>query len=283
MKLAKLRVLWIGLACVAICAGQASPPPATDQALRERIGKFYQAHVDGKYRQAEQYIAEENRDDFYTQAKTKYLSFTESKVDYSDDFTKAVVHTPTEMMWRVAQLGEMKLKKIVESNWKMVDGQWYWYQPAGVGMLVPFGPDGKPVAMKPGPPSDTPSGQSVGDRVKNFDRGALNKVEINKNILWLNKNGKSSDTVSLTNGLSGVVVMQVDCNDLPGLEVKVTPSSKQLKPGETGTVQFSYTAPAKVGAEPAVRARILIQPTQQNFPVVVNFKDNAVAPPAARK
>lgn len=261
------------------CWGQQSPPPEVDKALRSRITKFYQAHVDGKFRQAEQYIAEENRDDFYNAAKTSYLSFTESEIQYGEDFTKAIVHTPTMMLWKVPQLGEMKLRKIVESYWKLVDGQWYWYHDASnAGMIVPFGPDGKPVRMVPGP-YDTAEkkDESITDKINNFDRSALRKVEISQTQVHLNKRGGTSEEVVVKNNMTGVIVVQIDHSDLPGLDVKV--SQPELKPGESGKIVFTYQPP-KPEDKPQLNASIRIPATLQEFPLSVVFTD---PPPEAPK
>src|SRR3954468_23727332 len=64
-------------------------PPEVDAALRERIAKFYQAHVDKKPRLADQYVAEETKDFFFATSKPAYLSFHIDSIFYSDNFTKA--------------------------------------------------------------------------------------------------------------------------------------------------------------------------------------------------
>lgn len=274
-----LRLLTITLLAVAFCFGQKNPPPEVDKALRDRVAKYFQAHVDGKYRQAEQYIAEENKDEFYNSAKTAYLNFTDSTVDYTDDYTKATVHTPTEMLWKVPQLGEMKLKKIVESYWKVVDGQWYWYQDSGNrGMIVPFGPDGKPIRMNPGPNADAPKPETVADRIKNFDRGSLANIEVNRTQIHLSKAGGVGEEILVKNNLPGVVVVQVDHTDLPGMDVSINPS--QVKPGESAKVTFTYHPP-KPEDKPEMNASVRIQPTQQLFPLAITFTEPVAAPAPA--
>ncbi len=85
----------VGAILLAGSAGQDSgelfrkAPPEVDAALRARISKFYQAHVDGKYRLAEPLVAEDTKDFFYQANKPHYLSFGITRIDYSDNFTKA--------------------------------------------------------------------------------------------------------------------------------------------------------------------------------------------------
>src|ERR1044071_4289257 len=73
-------------------------PPAVDQALRERIARFYQLHVDSKFRQAESLVAEDSKDFFYSANKPKYLGFEIKQIIYSDDFTKARAVVITQMV-----------------------------------------------------------------------------------------------------------------------------------------------------------------------------------------
>ena len=55
-------------------------PPEMDQALRERVAAFLQAHVDGKFRLADQYVADESKDAFFEAHKRRYRDFEIVKV-----------------------------------------------------------------------------------------------------------------------------------------------------------------------------------------------------------
>jgi hypothetical protein len=59
-------------------------PPEVEKALRERISGFYQAYVDGKFRLAEQYVAEDTKDLHYNQEKKKYRSYEIVKITFDD-------------------------------------------------------------------------------------------------------------------------------------------------------------------------------------------------------
>src|SRR4051794_2499147 len=65
------------------------PPVEVDKALRERVQQFFDLHVKGQFRQAEALVAEDTKDFFYKGNKPRYLSCELSKIDYSDNFTKA--------------------------------------------------------------------------------------------------------------------------------------------------------------------------------------------------
>ena len=58
-------------------------PPQIDDALRENVAKFFKAHVDGKFRQAEEVIAEDSKDFFYNMEKQRYFSFEIVRINYS--------------------------------------------------------------------------------------------------------------------------------------------------------------------------------------------------------
>ena len=73
-------------------------PPAVDEALRARISKFFQAHIDGKFRQAEVLVAEDSKDFFYSANKPKYLGFEIKEIAYSENFTKAKATVVTQMI-----------------------------------------------------------------------------------------------------------------------------------------------------------------------------------------
>jgi hypothetical protein len=58
-----LAVRWAGDVCDS--SGR-SASPEVNQALRARIGEFYQEQVGGKFRHAEALVAEETKDYFYS-------------------------------------------------------------------------------------------------------------------------------------------------------------------------------------------------------------------------
>src|SRR5260370_2562002 len=64
-------------------------PPDVEDALRDRITAFYQAHVDRKFRQADDYVAQDTKDFYYEANKPGYLAFEIRKLTYADNFTSA--------------------------------------------------------------------------------------------------------------------------------------------------------------------------------------------------
>src|SRR5688572_16111719 len=85
-------------------------PPQVENALRERIAKFFEAHISGKFRLAEQVVHDDSQDIFYNSQKQKFISYEIVKIDYSENFTKATVVTAVEMDWHTARLGKIRVK-----------------------------------------------------------------------------------------------------------------------------------------------------------------------------
>lgn len=140
-------------------------PPAIDEALRDRISKFFQLQVDGKPRQAEQYVAEESKDYYYEMQKPKYLSFEIRSISYSDEFTKAKAMIAVEMIVNMPGFQNKPMKIPFMTWWKVADGQWFWYVDPDASRITPFG------KMNPGASkSDAPQAGGPPDMSKTPER-----------------------------------------------------------------------------------------------------------------
>src|SRR5258706_6272045 len=115
------------------------PPAGVDEALRARMSQFYQLHVTGEYRKAESLVSEETKDWFYEHNKPKYLSFEIRSIMYSENFTKAKATVICEQIIPLPGFAGKPMKVPGASDWKLVDGQWYWYVPLEAMRSFPFG------------------------------------------------------------------------------------------------------------------------------------------------
>src|SRR5260370_17579573 len=94
MKAATMSRAYVGLLLVSALWAQNpgdlldKAPPDVEEALRARITAFYQAHVDKKFRQADEYVAADTKDFYYEANKPAYLALEIGKITYSDNFTK---------------------------------------------------------------------------------------------------------------------------------------------------------------------------------------------------
>jgi len=272
-----LRALFSFVLLQAFCFAQhavessETPPPGVEEALRKRIASFYQAHVDGKFREAFDLVAEESKDDYFTAQKERYKDYSIMKIEYSENFTKAkaVVACGKDL----ATLGtSFHVKAPIISHWKLVDGQWYWYKIKTAGAATPFG------VMQPGP--QVTKDAAVTKRapmVRNLQKLAI----VDKTEVKLKASEASSDQVIVSNSLPGVVSLSVDYRGDPALEVKL--DRQDLRPQEKATMSFHWN-PSQAPKKATSVAHLLISPTNQVIPIKVIFEGvpEALNPKARR-
>jgi hypothetical protein len=237
-------------------------PPEVDEALRARVKQFYQAHVDGKFRIADQVVAEESKDFFFTMAKTKYNGFDIVKINYYQDFTRADVVVATKGTWYFR--GEkMPVTMPITSTWKLLDGQWFWYIVPTTEADTPFGKmhfdSGKarePVAALPADP-------------KVLAEQILNAVKVEQTDIQLSSYEPRSIDVPIRNGVSGPVTLKVEFdNGFAGLSARL--AQDKVPGGGSTKVTFACT-PRDKQPKPTVTARIHVEPTGQVIPIRITF------------
>lgn len=240
-------------------------PPAIDEALRDRISKFFQCQVDGKPRQAEQYVAEESKDYYYEMQKPRYLSFEIRNISYSDEFTKAKAMIAVEMTVNIPQFQNKAMKIPFMTMWKVVDGQWFWYVDPDASRMTPFG------KMNPGA-SKSDGSQAGGppDMSKTPDILSLWKqVQVDKQSVQLKAHEASSDQVTISSQLPGMVSLQLQTLDVPGLVVKL--DRTELKAGEKAVLSFDFKPGEKAPRSP-LAVNVSVQPINSVIGVRVVFE-----------
>lgn len=259
--------------CIAVLAAAALLPaqtevftraaPEVDEALRANVSKFFQAHVDGKYRVAEEVVAPESSDYFYESEKKRYKSFEITKIDYSENFTKAVVVMALGLEWRTPRLGKIDVTAPATSLWKLVDGKWSWYVEPQKDWKTPFG------TMTPGPDNNTKESSAMAALFKGVTPEQVRgKVQISRSELQLSSVAEASASAEIVNRLTGPVKLQVDTPAVRGLEVKLDKS--ELKPNEQATLTFHYAPETKEPKETII-ALVNVSPTGQIFPIKITF------------
>jgi hypothetical protein len=274
MKISVAPLLFCALCTV--CAQDADvftkAPPEVDEALRARVTTFYQAHITGKFRDAFQMVADDAQDAFIAASKDTYKGCEISKINYSEDFTKATVVTACkgEFRWRTER---MPATMPLSTNWKLVDGQWYWYVVKRDKVVTPFG------ISSPGPDT-VDSAKSLppipADPVA-AARDILSKVSVDKTEIQLKGYETSQDEIHITNNMPGPIRVTVNSPGSTGLSIKLDKS--ELAAGEKATVLFAYSVQdAKAichdcfkPVKAATTADIQIEPTGQAFHVNVQF------------
>jgi hypothetical protein len=235
-------------------------PPHLDEALRANVSKFFQSHVDGKYRAAEEVVAPDSRDYFYESEKRRYKSFEIVKIDYSDNFTKATVVTALGVEWRTPRLGKIDVTVPATSMWKQVDDKWCWYVELKKEWETPFG------TMSPGPDNNNNPIMAAFRGVT--PEQVLNQVQISRRDLKLSSYEASTDSTEVVSKLPGEVELRLDVPAIRGLEAKL--DKTKLKNGEKAEITFRY-APDTTDAKSTITATLHVSPTGQVFPIRITF------------
>ncbi len=247
-------------------------PPAVDAALRPRVSKFYQAHVNAKFRVADTVVAEEAKDEFFAMAKPVYQTFEIIKINYSANFTKATVVTVVKRELTIRG-NKFPAQAPVTSTWKVIDGQWFWYvdEMASKELATPMG------TMHPGPPSGRPEGMPKDfsammedpKRREALVQSLLKKVSVNKTEIVFPADKAAAETVEITNSLDGPIKLEMVVNGKPA-GLTATVDSLDVAAGGKTMIRLKYV-PGKEPAKGTANLVISVQQTAQVFDIPVRF------------
>lgn len=235
------------------------PPQDIDDALRARIKQFYDYHVTRKYRQCEQLIAEESKDDFYVMNKPQLDGYRIGNIEYSDGFTKAKVVIVGMVPFLMPMAGPKIMEQPFASFWKSENGVWLWYYNKTVVQDTPFG--------KPNPNSTAPGQAGSLDQAPNVNIEALQSaLKIDRTRIDLA--GGKPQTVKVTNTLPGAASLSIHCplGSLAQNGVTAIFDKKDLKANET-TVLTLTADPAKHSGP--LPLEIVVWPTNQVLDLTV--------------
>ncbi len=238
----------------------AGKPPSTkeDKALRERVAQFYQREVEGRYRDAEEFVAKDSKDYFYASNKPAYLSCALDRIEYQNDAKQAKAWVKCDRNIMVMGFAGQVMKLAVISTWKREKGKWYWYVDPKAAAETPFGsiapanPGGRQSADSSATPFSMPETPAM----------ALNKVKADKAALSL----KPGSTAQLTFSNAAPGVMSVSCATAPE-GFSVSPAKAQLQKDGSVTV----TVKALEGAAAATLS-FEIDPTGEVITIPVKIE-----------
>lgn len=264
-------LLLTGLVCACVAAEEPGwvsahkAPAGTNEALRARVSGFYQAFVDGKFRKADDYVAEESKDSFFSMEKKPYKAFEVLDLYYTDDFKKAKVVTKVTTQTQNPRFGNMQMQPVVMTYWKFENGTWSWFDPAAAGIHSVDTPFGK---MTFGPV--TAAGPTILGEKRVSTEEVLQKVSVDKETFRFSPAEGGTETVTVSNGLPGIITVVVeDWPSLPGFTVKA--DKTKLNEGEKATVTFAYKAGART--PPYLNVNLYIPQTGQRFPIRIDFAE----------
>jgi len=252
------------VACAASCLAQdpaalvEKAPPGIDEALRARVTKFYQAYVDGKFREAYEMVAEDSKDAFFTADRRSVRGFEIRAIAYSDQFARArvVVNLDTDMPMPGGL--PMRFKLPTASTWKRDGATWYWHVEAGSALETPFG------SMKASPGNaETPNVPFRIPTAAELARGG-DLVETDRGEVHFKAGEPATEEVVISNRMPGPVWLSLEDKLRPDLEVQL--DREQLPANESAKMSIRYRPSA--GLPPAEHeVRILVKPTGRALPI----------------
>ncbi|MDP2997757.1 MAG: hypothetical protein Q8N47_09730 [Bryobacterales bacterium] len=233
-------------------------PPSVDEALRARVTKFYQAHVDGKFRAADQMVAEDSKDAFFAADKTRYKACEIVKIAYSDQFTRARVVTACDSEF-VTMMGRIPVKLPLTTPWKLENGEWFWYiEPRSGGVDTPFG------KMEAGP-----DGNRSPFPAKMPDAAAIMKqVKVDRTEVRLSSFEPASAEVTVSNHMPGSISLSLSFNGFPGFKARLDRTS--LASGQSARILLECK-PEDQRPKPTLTLQLTVEPTDQVIPIRVLF------------
>ena len=258
-------------------------PPDVDEALRARITQFYQAFVQGKFRLADSFVAEDSKDVFFAMEKKQYKACEVGTIRYSQEFTKAVAVTSCDSKYFM--LGrEVPVKLPITSAWRLEDGVWYWYvlpQSERTTYDTPVGPARRPPTPKPGeeeaaaPAVQPPPRPDPVLLMKQIDKA----VEVDRDTLEIHPTKASSAEVHVKSSMPGVVTITSDPGGIAGLHIK--PAKQDIEAGGEAKFEISFDPndPSIVCSEclshPQTRiagtVKLRVDQTGKTFPIQIVY------------
>jgi hypothetical protein len=241
------------------------PTQDVDDALRARIKQFYDLHVAAKYRQAEQLIAEESKDDFYVLSKPDLKSYRIGSIEYSENFTKAKVMIIGAMPVLLPMAGGKIMDIPFASYWKVQDGIWLWYYNKEAARHTPFGDTKLAADSKPGSnPTALPTPPDPATLIKTLQSA----LRIDRTHVDLASG--QSQTIKVTNTLPGPASVSIDCPNKPIAKTGVTATfdKKDLKGNDTAVLTLRADPGTPLGLVPL---QITVTPTNQVLDLTINI------------
>ncbi len=238
-------------------------PPHIDSALRERVKFFYQAHVDGKFRLADEAVHEDSKDAFFVADKNQYRDFEMVKIEYDEGFERAKVVVAVGTEFFMPPAGRMPVTMPLTTFWKKDGGQWWWYviPPGEDGVDTPFG------KMKAGPETDESSPYY---RIQNMPSAEeiLDQVRVSKTSVTLDCAQAGEDSITVSNGMPGAIYLTITDPEVQGLSVAV--ESKEVPGKEQRDLVFACEAREDLAGR-NFDLILSIRPTGHQIPIRVKI------------
>ncbi len=191
------------------------PPAEADAALRARVKEFFDLQVKGTPRKAEVLVAEDSKDMYYSDPKPKFFNCELSRIDYTDQFTKAKVLMVCERNVMIPGAPTLTAKVPTPSNWRIEDGLWMYYLDPQTMYPSPFGG-----YMKPGPEAPAKAAPVAPPipSIESLTKAVMEQVKVDKAVLTMKAGDKAE--VNISNSAPGPMKVLLPGN-LNGMEARL--------------------------------------------------------------
>jgi len=255
-----VSVTLLGAMSAAGVSGAAKTAPKdVEDALRNRVGQFYQLMVDKKFRAAEDLIDPDSRDAYYVNEKPSIEDFRVEGISWEDNFTTANLTIVSKTKIRNPRVGEYEENVPYSSHWKVENGQWFWFIPKVTVRQTPFG------VMKVDPGVAAGSGMDLKAMIAKgpTQKDLLQGVGVDRAEVHLT--GNKSQEVKIENKLPGRVSLRAEIVSGAGFDVALRDSGLEGR----GKTQLFVSRRKGVEFKPG-RLALMVQPTGQVLQIAVN-------------
>src|SRR4051794_2361683 len=259
--------LWAALAFAQNEPFKPKPPVEVDAALRARVQEFFDLHVKGQFRKAEELVAEDTKEFFYTRNKPKYLSCELSKIDYSDNFTKANAVMVCEMYIMMPGFADHPMKVPTPSAWKIENGKWVWWVDQDALRNTPWGRMTPGAFPEKGAPPAPPSFASIPTNADFL----FKQIQLDRNSVSL-KVGEKAEIV-ITNTAPGVMGISLLKPGLASVDAQLDKSN--MAANSKATLALTAHNGAKSGV-----VNLQVDQTMQILPIQVTVLPGPPEPSA---
>jgi len=264
-----------GLAAQTGAAASQKAPPEVEEALRTRVNNYYEDCIAGKYREAENLLAEESRDYFYNHNKPKYRGFEVQSIQWSQDFQQAKVFV---LLTVDMPLGSVTIPghPTMEGDWKLVDGQWYLHLITPQEKFVT--PFGTVIKLDPEPAPGSPEAdKAVASRfspasIRARAADILHGVKPDHDTVVFDSAKPGEAIVHVSNGTPSIAGLELVDPHMTGLSVAI--DKTRLSPTEQATLTVRWK-PRDAIAKPSAFIHLRTIPAGQDIAIRVDFSFNA--------
>jgi hypothetical protein len=238
-------------------------PPDVESALRASLDEYYKLYQAGKLRATEALVCEDSKDAYYNANKREYTGLEIVAIRYAEDFRKAEVSGKASGTV-MTTAGELRAAFPVNSLWRVEGGKWCLYlPPPAKEVQTPFGTS----VLGSGGPAGASAGIPAAARMPTV-QDIVKLVQVPRTQFTLQSVEKSADEISITNGMGGVISLDVSAPPRDGLKVIADPPT--IEAGKVGKLRLEYNPPDK-SPKPAYVFTLIIEPIGKRYEMKAVF------------